>query len=114
MGLKLAKEINSNIEKWLLETPDRLKWTQEDQLQRTEAPMAELPTELEDMVGDLMEQEVVSVNVSDDQEEVARRVARYDILAIPVVDDQRRVLGIVTLRDTLESVFPRMREDSKS
>ncbi len=56
-GLELAKEISSNLEKWLLEKPDRQKWTQEDQLQRTEAPMPELPTELEDMIGDLMEQQ---------------------------------------------------------
>ena len=57
MAVELAEEISSNLEKWLLEKPDRLKWTQEDQLERTEAPMAELPTELEDMIGELMEEQ---------------------------------------------------------
>ena len=56
-GLELAKETNSNLEKWLSNKPDRQKWTQEDQLQRTEAPAPELPAQLEDMVGELMEQQ---------------------------------------------------------
>jgi len=57
MGLELAKAIDSNLEKWLMDKPDRQKWTQEDQLQKTEAPMAELPAQLEDMIGELMEQQ---------------------------------------------------------
>jgi hypothetical protein len=57
MGLELAKELSSNIEKWLSNTPDRQKWTQEDPLGKTDTPMAELPKELEDMVGELMEQQ---------------------------------------------------------
>ena len=56
-GLELAKETSSNLEKWLSNKPDRQKWTQEDQIQKTEAPMPELPTQLEDMVGELMEQQ---------------------------------------------------------
>ena len=57
MGVELAKETTSNLEKWLSDKPDRQKWTQEDQIQRTEAPAPELPTQLEDMVGELMEQQ---------------------------------------------------------
>ncbi len=56
-GLELAKEIQSNLEKWLMDTPDRQKWTQEDPLNKNDTPMAELPAELEDMVGELMEEQ---------------------------------------------------------
>lgn len=56
-GLELAEELNSNIEKWLTDEPDRQKWTMEDPLTKTDTPMAELPTELEDMIGELMEQQ---------------------------------------------------------
>jgi len=54
-GLELAKEISSNLEKWLMDTPDRAKWTMEEPLKKQDVPMAELPKELEDMVGELLE-----------------------------------------------------------
>ena len=57
MGLELAKEITSNLEKWLVDTPDRIKWDQEDPLTKNDIPMAELPKELEDMIGELMEEQ---------------------------------------------------------
>jgi len=56
-GLELAKEQSSNIEKWLTNTPDRQQWTQEDMLDKKDIPMPELPKELEDMIGQLQEQE---------------------------------------------------------
>lgn len=56
-GLELAKEITSNLEKWLMDAPDRIKWTQEELMAKQDVPMAELPTELEDMIGELMEQQ---------------------------------------------------------
>lgn len=57
MGLELAKEITSNLEKWLVDTPDRINWNQEDPLTKVDTPMAELPEQLEDMIGELMEQQ---------------------------------------------------------
>jgi hypothetical protein len=57
MGLELAKEIESNLEKWLMDEPDRIKWSQEDPTSKTDTPMAELPKELEDMIGELMEEQ---------------------------------------------------------
>jgi hypothetical protein len=55
----MAEELVTNIEKWLPDTPDRERWSQEEPLtdEMKEAPMAELPGELEDLVGDLMEDE---------------------------------------------------------
>jgi hypothetical protein len=56
-GLEGAKELSSNIEKWLSNTPDRQQWTQEELPTKSDTPMPELPKELEDMVGQLMEQQ---------------------------------------------------------
>ncbi len=63
-------------------------------------------------IGDLMEQDVVSVNVNDDQEDVARKVARYDLLAIPVVDQARHMLGIITHDDVIDVVVEEATEDA--
>jgi len=59
LGYEMAEEMTTNLEKWLPDSPDREKWSQEESLtdQDKEAPMAELPGELEDMVGELMEEE---------------------------------------------------------
>lgn len=57
MALELASALSANLEKWLVDTPDKTKWTQEDMLQKTDVPMVELPKELEDMIGELMEQQ---------------------------------------------------------
>lgn len=56
-GLELATEITSNLEKWLMEEPDRIKWAMEDPIAPVDVPMPELPRELEDIIGELMEQQ---------------------------------------------------------
>jgi hypothetical protein len=56
-GLELAESMTTHIDKWLPDTPDRDKWSMEEALGEYETPMAELPTELEDMIGELMEEE---------------------------------------------------------
>ncbi|MCG3177855.1 MAG: hypothetical protein BIFFINMI_00175 [Phycisphaerae bacterium] len=56
-GAELAKETVTNIEKWLPDTPDREKWSMEEPTEQQDVPMAELPKELEDLMGPLMEQE---------------------------------------------------------
>ncbi len=66
-GLEGAKELSSNIEKWLSDTPDRQKWTQEDLMAKSDTPMPELPKELEDMVGELMEQQEDLFDEMEDQ-----------------------------------------------
>lgn len=56
-GAELAKALTTHIEKWLPDTPDRTKWAMEEPVGDKDIPMAELPKELEDLVGDLMEQQ---------------------------------------------------------
>ncbi len=65
-GLELADELTTHLEKWLTDFPDRYKWEMEEPLSDIDVPMAELPTELQDIVGDLMEQEEDLFNDLDD------------------------------------------------
>jgi magnesium transporter len=50
----------------------------------------------------IMTQDVFSVTTDMDQEEVAKIVARYDILAVPVVDERHLLVGIVTVDDVID------------
>ena len=63
-------------------------------------------------LGDLMETDLVSADVLEDQEEVAQKVARYDLLAIPVVDHEHRMLGIITHDDVIDVVREEATEDA--
>ena len=62
-------------------------------------------------VDDLMIHEVIHTRVDVPQEEVARIVARYDLLALPVVDAERRLIGIVTHDDAMDVVESEATED---
>jgi magnesium transporter len=66
----------------------------------------------ETRLSEIMETAVVSVNVHEDQEEVAQQVARYDFLAIPVVDEQHKLLGIITYDDIIDVVREEATEDA--
>jgi len=57
LGMEAAEETVENLEKWLPDTPDREKWKQEEFAKDVEVPHAELPEQMEDLVGDLLEQE---------------------------------------------------------
>jgi magnesium transporter len=60
---------------------------------------------------EFMTTDVFSVQTSMDQEEVAKLVARYDILAVPVVDDNNRLVGIVTVDDVIDIFRKEATED---
>ncbi|KPK65294.1 MAG: hypothetical protein AMK73_03315 [Planctomycetes bacterium SM23_32] len=56
-AVELAESIETNIEKWLMETKDDQLWSMEDPLEDYEVPITELPGELQDLIGDLVEGE---------------------------------------------------------
>ncbi|MCI0130774.1 MULTISPECIES: magnesium transporter [unclassified Vagococcus] len=56
------------------------------------------------MIEDMMGERVISVNVNEDQEEVAKMIRDYDFLAIPVVDDNNHLLGIITVDDIIDVI----------
>ena len=56
-GLENAKQLVNNLERWLPDTPDNIKWSMEEPPAPTDIAMAELPKELEDIVGELLDKE---------------------------------------------------------
>ena len=60
---------------------------------------------------EFMSTDVFSVQTGMDQEEVARIVARYDILAVPVVDNANRLVGVVTVDDVIDILRKEATED---
>jgi len=62
-------------------------------------------------VGDLMQKNVVHASVDDDQEAVAKIIARYDFIALPVLDADERLVGIVTADDAMDVVEAEATED---
>lgn len=55
MGIENAEKLVNNLEKWLSDAPDKLKWEMEDAPAPADVALAELPKELEDIVGDLLD-----------------------------------------------------------
>ena len=62
-------------------------------------------------VAELMTPDVVSVEASEDQEEVARRVARYNFVALPVVDAGRHLIGVISVDDVMDVAEEEATED---
>ena len=62
-------------------------------------------------VDDIMASAVIFVQASADQEECARLMSRYDLLALPVVDDTSRLLGVITVDDLVEVLEEEATED---
>ena len=63
------------------------------------------------LIHDLMEPAPVYVQPDTDQEDVAKLIARYDLLAIPVVDADKKLLGIVTHDDAADVMQAEATED---
>ncbi|MBX5319186.1 magnesium transporter [Staphylococcus caprae] len=62
-------------------------------------------------IEDVMSERVISVNVADDQENVAQVMRDYDFIAVPVVDYQNHLLGIITIDDILDVMDEEASED---
>ncbi len=59
----------------------------------------------------IMHRHIISVPVNMDQEHVARKISRYDFLALPVVDKQKKMKGIITVDDVLDVMEDESTED---
>jgi len=60
---------------------------------------------------DIMERDIIFAHTDDDQEEVAHKMQKYDLLAIPVVDREDRLVGIVTHDDVMDIIQEEVTED---
>jgi magnesium transporter len=59
----------------------------------------------------VMTADLISARVDMDQEEVARQVAAYNLLAIPVVDEENKLVGIITVDDVIDVIKDEATED---
>jgi magnesium transporter len=62
-------------------------------------------------ISEIMETNTHAVMLDESQEEVARQISKYDILALPVVDNEHRLVGIVTYDDALDVLEDEATED---
>jgi magnesium transporter len=65
----------------------------------------------ETRVADIMKRDIIHAHTDEDQEEVAHKMQKYDLLAIPVVDREDRLVGIVTHDDVMDIVQEEVTED---
>ncbi len=59
----------------------------------------------------IMTTDIISVRADMDQEEVARQVASYNLLAIPVVDEENKLVGVITVDDVIDVIKDEATED---
>lgn len=62
-------------------------------------------------IGDIMQQNIISVNTLDDKEDVAKIFLEYGFMAVPVVDKEERLVGIVTYDDAIDVISEEREED---
>ncbi len=62
-------------------------------------------------ISDLMDENIITVNVTDDQEDVARQMQKYDFATMPVVDQEGMLVGIVTIDDAVDVLVDESTED---
>lgn len=63
------------------------------------------------LIEEIMNENVIYVEINDDQEEVARIVKKYNLLAIPVTDSNMRMRGIITFDDVMDVIEEEATED---
>src|SRR4051812_27172230 len=62
-------------------------------------------------LGEILRTNILSVKPEEDQEEVARKMAKYDLNVIPVVDDTGQILGVITIDDVIDVLTLEQTED---
>ena len=66
---------------------------------------------LDRVIGEMMEENVISCGTHEDRESVARLLDRYGFLALPVVDGDGRLVGIITVDDATKVINEEVEED---
>ena len=64
------------------------------------------------VLGEILDGDMLRVDVNTDQEEAARLVARYDLMALPVVDSAGRLVGRITHDDLVDVLEAEATEDT--
>ena len=70
-----------------------------------------LLSEPDEIIGDIMHENVISINTLTDQEEAAAKFKKYDFTSMPVVDNENRLVGIITVDDIVDILEEEATED---
>ena len=70
-----------------------------------------LVAERTDLLKDIMDDNVITVNTLEDQETVAKMFDKYNMYALPVVDNEERLVGIITIDDAIDVLQDENTED---
>ena len=70
-----------------------------------------LMNDYETVVGDIMDDNVIKVTTTEDQEQVAMLFNDYDLMTLPVVDNENRLVGIITVDDVMDVMEQEATED---
>ncbi|MBQ2420468.1 MAG: magnesium transporter [Clostridia bacterium] len=70
-----------------------------------------LLSDSEMLIGDIMDEDVISVFTTDDKEEVVQKFQLYNLIAMPVVDKENRLVGIITVDDAIDVIEQEATED---
>ena len=70
-----------------------------------------LISERDVLIKDILEDNVISVLTTEDQETVAKMFDKYNFMAMPVVDTENRLVGIVTIDDAIDVMQDENTED---
>lgn len=65
----------------------------------------------DEIIGDIMHENVISINTLTDQEQAAALFKKYDFTAMPVVDNENRLVGIITVDDIVDILEEEATED---
>ena len=57
-------------------------------------------------INEYMIKDLVTVNVNEEEEEVAKIVAKYNLIALPVIDEEEKMKGIITVDDAIDIILP--------
>lgn len=65
----------------------------------------------DDNITEIMKKDIIVVKTYDDQEEVVKKLEKYDEFVLPVVDTEERLVGIITVDDAIDVMQEETEED---
>lgn len=65
----------------------------------------------DELIGEIMHENIITITTRTDQEEVARIFQKYDFTSMPVVDSENRLVGIITVDDVVDIMEQEATED---
>jgi CBS domain-containing protein/sporulation protein YlmC with PRC-barrel domain len=60
----------------------------------------------DEKISEVMQTPVITADILEDQQLIAQKIAKYNLLALPVVEDENRLKGIITVDDAIDIVLP--------